>query len=131
MDVFQGWYKDGTEGTYDYRFLSAFFLVLRIAHGGKTFVISLVDNKEKRILIQVLFVGVLQILMGLLYFILKPFKVNWMSKVDGIIFTLAGCYVLIETLNNKWLFIFTTIVIILIVVFIFIYAYYRKFMIIH
>ena len=131
MDVFQGWYKDGTEGTYDYRFLSAFFLVLRIAHGGKTFAISLVDNKEKRMLIQVLFIGVLQILMGLLFFILKPYKVNWKSKVDGIIFTLAGCYMLIETLNNKWLFIFVTIVIILIVVFMFIYASCRKFMIMH
>ena len=25
MDVFQGWYKDGTEGTRDYRYLSALF----------------------------------------------------------------------------------------------------------
>ena len=57
MDVFQGWYNDRTEGTYDYRFLSAFFLVLRIAPGGKIIAIFLLDNKEKCMLIQVLFVG--------------------------------------------------------------------------
>ena len=74
MDVFQGWYKDGTEGNYDYRFLSAFFLILRIAHGAKIIAISVIDNKEKCMLIQVLFVGVMQILIGLLFLILKPYK---------------------------------------------------------
>ena len=29
-DTFQGWYKDGTEGTYDYRPLSALYMLLRI-----------------------------------------------------------------------------------------------------
>ena len=30
VDTFQGWYKDGTEGTYDYRTLSALYMLLRI-----------------------------------------------------------------------------------------------------
>jgi hypothetical protein len=30
MDVFQGWYKDGTEGTYDYRPLSAMYMILKM-----------------------------------------------------------------------------------------------------
>ena len=88
----------------------------------------MIDNKEKCVLIQVLFVGVMQILIGLLFLILKPYKKVWMSNVDGIIFTLAGCYMLIETLNNQWLFISVATVVILVVVFILIY---RKFMIIH
>ena len=129
MDVFQGWYKDGTEGTVDYRFLSAFFLILRIAHGGKIIAISLIDNKtmkKKCMLIQVLFVGVLQILIGSLFFVLKPYKKIWMSNVDAIIFTLAGCYMLIETLNNRLLFISVTIVIILVVVLILICVFYKN-----
>ena len=89
--------KDGTEGTYDYRFLLAFFLVLQMAHGGKIIAISLLDDKEKCMLIQILFVGVLQILIGSLFFILKPYKKNWMSNIDGIIFILAGFYILIGT----------------------------------
>ena len=31
MDTFQGWYKDRTEGTYDFRSLSVFYMLLRIA----------------------------------------------------------------------------------------------------
>ena len=73
-DIFQGWYKDGTEGTSDYRFLSAFFLVLRIAQGGKIVTISLLDSKKKCMVVQVVFVGVLQILIGVLFFVLKPCK---------------------------------------------------------
>ena len=36
--------KDGTEDTVDYRFLSVFFLILRIAHGGKSIVITLLKG---------------------------------------------------------------------------------------
>ena len=77
-------------------------------------------------LIQVLFVGVLQILIGSLFFVLKPYKKIWMSNVDAIIFTLAGCYMLIETLNNRLLFISVTIVIILVVVLILICVFYKN-----
>ena len=31
MDTSQGWYKDGTEGKWDYRSISALFMLLRIA----------------------------------------------------------------------------------------------------
>ena len=31
MDIFQGWFKDGTDGTRDYRPLSALYLLYRIA----------------------------------------------------------------------------------------------------
>ena len=30
-DIFQGWFKDGTEGTRDYRSLSALYLLFRVA----------------------------------------------------------------------------------------------------
>ena len=34
-DTFQGWYKDGTEDTYDYRPLSALYMLLRISLVGE------------------------------------------------------------------------------------------------
>ena len=34
MDIFQGWYKDGTDGTHDYRSVSALYLWLRLLIGG-------------------------------------------------------------------------------------------------
>ena len=46
INVFQGCYKDGTEGTVDYRLLSAFFLILQIAHGGKMVANTLLDDKN-------------------------------------------------------------------------------------
>ena len=124
MDVFQGWFKDGTEGTVDYRFLSAFFLILRIAHGGKIIVIILLDNKKERVLIKAIIVGILQVSMGVLFFVLKPYKKVWMSNVDGIIFTFAGCYVLIEIFNNHILNIF---LIVSAVVFVILYVVYKIF----
>ena len=33
-DVFQGWYKDGTDGTPDYRALSALYMLMRIVCGA-------------------------------------------------------------------------------------------------
>ena len=49
-DVFQGWYKDGTEGTPDYRALSALYMLLRIGFGGM-FILMIVyrhDNNYYR-----------------------------------------------------------------------------------
>ena len=103
MDVFQGWYKDGTEGTYDYRSFSAFFLVLRIAHGGKMIAIALLDNRKEQIFMEAILVGISQVSMGVLFFIMKPYKKNWMSNVDGLLFTVAGSYILLETFHNDLL----------------------------
>ena len=127
MDTFQGWYKDGTEGTKDYRFFSAFFLVVRIAHGGKIITLALLDNKKEHMLIQDMLVRIFQISMGILFFTLKPYKKIWMSNVDGIIFTLVGCYILIEPLNNKIIYVSVVIIMTLIIAFTLICALYRKF----
>lgn len=84
--MFQGCYKDGTEGTVDYRLLSAFFLILQIAHGGKkTVANTLLDDKKVHVFMQI-FNGIFHVSMGVLFFLLKPYKKVWMSNVDGIIF---------------------------------------------
>ena len=126
MDVFQGWYKDGTEGTIDYRFLSAFFLILRIAHGGKIIVISFLDDKKECVLFQDIFVGIFQVSMGVLFFVLKPYKKVWMSNVDGIIFTMAGCYYLVETFNNNMLNIFIIASVVVVVILCVVYKIFKS-----
>ena len=40
MDIFQGWYKDGTEGTYDYRPLSPLYMLLRLVLVSTYFVLQ-------------------------------------------------------------------------------------------
>ena len=90
MNIFQGWYKDGTEGTRDYRSFSALYLLLR-AGFGCLFVAALLRNDfGDRYFQIILFLGVFQILLGVVFFIIKPHRKTWMSNADGIIFTLFG-----------------------------------------
>ena len=126
MDVFQGWYKDGTEGTSDYRYLSAFFLILRIAHGGKIILTTLLDDKKERMLAQIIIVGIFQISMGMLFFTIKPYKKLWMSIADGIIFSLIGCYILVETANNNQLKLFVMVLGVLFTIVIVLYKIFKK-----
>ena len=39
MGTFQVWYKDGTEGTYDYRSLSTLYAILRIGLVGEFLIV--------------------------------------------------------------------------------------------
>ena len=50
MDTFQGWYKDGTEGTYDYRPLSALYMLLRMALVGEFLAVIALSPKNTGIL---------------------------------------------------------------------------------
>ena len=97
MDVFQGWYKDGTEGTYDYRPLSAIYMILRIAFCLAYF--KLLVSRE-----HILFgamVGVLYALLGMLFLAFKPYKVNWMNISDGNIFLFLAFFSMTYALTTK------------------------------
>ena len=90
MDVFQGPFKDGTEGTPDYRYFSALYLLLRV--GNELYIIvvflssySNISRHEKWLVS-----GLFHVFIGMLFFILKPYKKVWMSHVDGFMFTLTG-----------------------------------------
>ena len=90
MNIFQGWYKDGTEGTRDYRSFSALYLLLRVGFGC-LLVAALLQNDFGDRYFQILVVlGVFQILLGVVLFTIKPHRKTWMSNADGIIFTLFG-----------------------------------------
>ena len=90
MNIFQGWYKDGTEGTRDYRSFSALYLLFRVGFGC-LLVAALLQNDFGDRYFQILVVlGVFQILLGVVLFTIKPHRKTWMSNADGIIFTLFG-----------------------------------------
>ena len=89
MNLFQGWYKDGTEGTRDYRSLSALYLLLRIGFCC-LFVTALLQNDFGDRFLILLTIGVLHILLGAIFFTIKPHRKTWMSNADGIILTLFG-----------------------------------------
>ena len=97
MDVFQGWYKDGTEGTYDYRPLSALYMILRILFSFAYFKVL-----ESREYLQFeVSVGLLYAFLGMATLAFQPYKVNWMNHADGTVFLLLAFFALSCYLTMK------------------------------
>ena len=91
MDTFQGWYKDGTEGTYDFRPLSALYMILRVALVGE-FLTVIAFSPQSSGASKWFITGCLHILLGNFFFITKPYKRQWMNNVDGLILIFIGLY---------------------------------------
>ena len=100
MDIFQGWYKDGTEGTYDYRPLSALYMVIRLVLGSTCFVM-LVPNEFRSF---VFVTGILKVLLGVMFLAIKPYKMKWMSHTDGLFLILLGFFLLTYLLNSRFIY---------------------------
>lgn len=91
MDIFQGWYKNGTEGTRDYRFVSGLYFFLRIFLSCELIVLLLKDNGSHSVwLWKVLIPGVIHFMLGVFFFAAKPYRRLYMNHADGLIFTLFG-----------------------------------------
>ena len=104
MDIFQGWYKNGTEGTRDYRSVSALYLLLRILSGGM-FVAVIINGNNYGSTINRQSIGMFHVFLGTLFLTLQPYKRGWMNHVDGISLLMVGVLLLIETFNNQTIFI--------------------------
>ena len=101
MDAFQGWYKDGTEGTQDYRSLSAVFMLLRIAIVGQFFIVQLFLQDVG--VTEVVVTAVVHILIGIFHLTAKPYKRHWMNNVDGLLLILIGSLaILLVSKNITW-----------------------------
>ena len=102
MDIFQGWYKDGTNGTRDYRYFFAFYLLLRIGLLCEFVVLFLVNYNWKHMLtLKYSCTGVAHVLLGVLLYTIQPYKISWMNQVDGLILTTAGILSLLFTFRYK------------------------------
>ena len=102
MDVFQGWYKDGTEGTYDYRPLSALYMIMRIVF-SYAYLKLLVSNYVEYPPFDVL-VGLLYVFLRMMFHAFKPYKVNWMNHTDNVICLLMAFLLLTYTLKIKTIY---------------------------
>ena len=91
MDTFQGWYKDGTEGTYDYRPLSALYMLLRVGLVGEFLTVIALSPQSSGDL-KWFITGYFHIALGSLFLIAKPYKKKWMNNIDGLILTVIGIY---------------------------------------
>ena len=111
MDVFQGWYKDGTEGTRDFRCFSALYLFLRIGFSCLLVAIHLVAGTTDRYYFIFLVFGVVHVFLGAVVLIIKPHRKSWMSNADGIIFTLLGSIFLLVSSSSMYMYIMAAVII--------------------
>ena len=128
MDIFQGWYKDGTEGTRDYRSFSALYLLLRIGLSCEFAVSILRDYKDSHQSRESVVVGIFHILLGVLFFAVKPYKKTWMNHVDGIVFAVVGyANLVVCTMEDKPVYISTAAIGVLVMTFLVAYAVISKY----
>ena len=86
MDVFQGQYKDGTNGTRDFRMVSALYLVFRIAALLDYLSVQSRGNHAYGWLTAALvFVAT-----SVFFSIVRPYKVNYLNAIDCLLLTLLG-----------------------------------------
>ena len=79
MESFQGQYKHGSNGTHDFRMVSASFLILRIL------ILALSTNHHRLPAHTAEFQGALFACASCMYAITRPYKLNFMNNVDIVI----------------------------------------------
>ena len=112
-DVFQGWYKDGTEGTQDYRALSALYMLMRIICGAGFLVLAV---HRHHYILGSYFIGLSHIYLGTFFLVAMPYKKKWMNFVDGLIVLSVGLVLLISIFDNRLVFLVGSVIITLEVV---------------
>ena len=85
VESFQGQYKDGTNGTHDFRMVSATFLILRIM-----ILIFFVDRHYYKRMSSAQ--CVLLAVASCFYAVVKPYKLNFMNNVDIVILFLLAMF---------------------------------------
>ena len=99
MDIFQGWYKDGTDSVMDYRSFSSLYMLLRVMFAF-TFIAILMNRLNTPWLL----LGLFHVFLGTLFLTVKPYKIKWMSHADGLTFSLLGILMLMKHLEQGFVY---------------------------
>ena len=83
VDTFQGYYKNGTNGTRDYRSFAGMYLILRIVF----LTVNLVDVHSSWI-IRI----VCPLIVSLLFAHLRPYRYNWYNVLDSLFLALIALF---------------------------------------
>ena len=104
INMFQGFYKNGTEGTYDYRIFSALYMILKICIACEYIFVVVSYDDGKNTGLPWAITGLVLIGFGALYFTVEPFRESWMNKFDGFILTLLGLLALTITFDDQFVY---------------------------
>lgn len=101
VESFQGWFKDGTEGTRDFRLISCINPLLRIIFGlTVALVYVFVDPVSGYYYGRWFLIGLTFIVTSLLFSIAKPYKLEYMNSLETLLYSLLG---VISFLASYWL----------------------------
>ena len=120
MDIFQGWFKDGTENSLDYRCFSSLYMLLRLALAF-AIIPSLFDTYHHVWVISAL----LHVGVGVMYFIIQPYRRKWMNYTDGLFFYSLGIFQTMRELDQRLVFIVAFVLGSLVIVSFSFYALYK------
>ena len=103
MEAFQGQYKDGTNGTRDFRIVSALYLIFRII----VLLFYLVNHDRGNHAYCWLAAALILVCTSHFFAILRPYKVNYLNTIDSLLLTLLGiqtmlCLFVIYLPNQKY-----------------------------
>ena len=102
MDVFQGWYKDGTNGTRDYRALSALYMILRIGFASEFILVLMFQYQTRYNSFEWSLPSLIHIGLGCFFLTVKPYKKTWMSTIDGLVLILLGMSTIMVTIQDMY-----------------------------
>ena len=90
-DIFHGCYKNGTNGTRDYRYFAGFYLIFRIV-----FMLEIMFKVNIRILVIASIIGVV---ISLSFALLRPYRNNWCNILDCCLFALLALWLQLYVYN--------------------------------
>ena len=108
MDTFQGWYKNGTEGSYDYRPLSSLYMILRVVIAMSYIALVAILDAVQHTTLEFV-IGISHVFLGAIFFVVNPYKVKWMNNADGLILTAFGVLILIYFPENKIIYLIAVV----------------------
>ena len=120
MDIFQGWFKDGTENSLDYRCFSSLYMLLRLAFAF-TIIPTLFGTYHHVWVIS----GLLHVGVGVMFFTIQPYRRKWMNYTDGLLFYTLGTFLTMRHLQERFTFIMAFAIGFLVMVSASIYVLYR------
>lgn len=106
--AFQGPYKNGTEGTRDYRQFSALYLMLRVGISCEIIFVTLSSQYSAGLPWAI--TGLVLIGFGAVYFTVEPFRLSWKNKFDGFILTLLGLLALTINFNDQFVYVIAFVI---------------------
>ena len=91
-DAFQGWFKDGTNGTRDFRYFAGFYLIFRI--------VILVEVAVSTYYIWMIII-LCPIIASLMFALLRPYKNDWLNILDSLLFAILALAIFFVMYNRR------------------------------